>query len=171
MLKFTEVCMSEPIYRASPGFRISHRDAAILGPAWEKLEKSLGRPVTPEDLAAEAQKPKSAFHPYFEWDPAKQARLYLIERARYLITSLDVILPEGGEDPVRAIIPVLDGSGGFISTRQAVASRPDVIVAQIERARSDAKLVVERYQGWIAFQGFSPAVDFVRAAQEFAAQT
>jgi hypothetical protein len=153
-------------YRVAPGFHLTDEDAKILGPAWEALEKKLGRSPTVADLVAEARKPKSAFHPYFEWDPEKQIELYLETRARYLIRSLDVIIPEKGDQPVRGIIPM--GDGEFMSTVKAVRDRPDVIALQVDRARADAKVMFERYQGWIAFEAFEPAVDWVESARRLA---
>ena len=153
-------------YKAAPGFHLSDKDAQILGPAWEALEKKLGRSPTVDDIVTEAKKKTSAFHPYFEWDPDTQIEIYLKSRARYLIQSLDVLIPEKGGQPVRAIIPV--GDGGFMSTVKAVRDRPDVIAMQVDRARADAKVMFERYQGWIAFEAFEPAVDWVESARRLA---
>lgn len=160
--------MTDPIYKAGVRFIISNKDAAVLGPAWEKLEKRLKRPPTADDLVAEASKPTSAFHPYFEWDPVKQQAIYLRNQARAIIGSLDVILPDRDNQRVRGIIPLLDGSGGYMSTVKALAERPDVIDAQIVRAKHDARAYYERYEGWIKFREFAPAVDVMEAARRFA---
>lgn len=163
--------MTESIYRASPGFRISNRDAAVLGEAFEQLERDLGHSVSPEELAEAAKADDSPFHAYFEWDTAKQVQFYLVARATYIIRALDVVLPDHGDVPVRGIIPVLDGTGTYMSTNLAARKRPDVIKAQIARAQQDAKLIVERYQGWIAFKEFAPATEFVQAAVNLANAT
>ena len=160
--------MADPIYRASPGFHISHKDAAVLGPAWEKLEKRLKRSPTPDDLVEEARKPSSAFHRFFEWDPEKQQILYLRQRATYIITSLDVILPDHGDIRVRGIIPVFDGSGGFMSTAKASRERPDVIAGQVERAKADARQFYQRYEQWVSFREFSPVLETMEAARRLA---
>lgn len=160
--------MADPVYKASRGFHISNKDAAILGPAFEKLEKRLKRPPTPDDLVDEARKPSSPFHRFFEWRPEEQIRLYLRQRAYYILQSLDVILPDHGDQRVRGIIPVHDGSGGFMSTARAVKDRPDVIALQVQRAKSDARVMYERYSTWIGFAEFSPASDWVSEAKKLA---
>lgn len=160
--------MTDPIYKASPGFHISNKDAAILGPAFEKLEKRLKRSPTPDDLVEEARKPSSPFHRFFEWDPEKQQILYLRQRAMYVIQSLDVILADHGDEPVRAILPVLDGSGGFMSTAKAARERPDVIEAQVSRAKADARGYYERYEQWIRFREFAPVMEVMEAARRLA---
>jgi hypothetical protein len=160
--------MSDPVYRASPGFHISHKDAAILGPAWEKLERRLKRPPTPSDLVEEARKESSPFHVYFEWTVERQVQIYLETRARYLISALDVVLADHGDQPVRAIIPMLDGSGAFMSTAKAARERPDVIERQVMRAKADARSFYERYEQWVGFREFSPVMDTMEAAKRLA---
>lgn len=156
-----------PIYSASPGFHLSDKQARILGPAYEKLERKLRHSPTPDDLWKTAQDPASPFHSFFEWEPKKQQVLYLRTQARYLIMALDVVLPDHGDQKVRAIIPV--GDGGFMSTSKASRDHPEVISLQVQRAKADARAIVERYTGWVAFAEFSgPPADFVAAARALA---
>ena len=154
-------------YRASSGFHLSHKDAEIIGAAFTKLERKLKRAVHAEDLVGIARPDTSPLHRYFEWDDTIAAQKYRVSQARYIITAIDVLLPDRSEAPVRAFIPVDYGqrSTGFIST--ATAS-PEIIARQVERAREDARSVVERYQQWIAFSEFAPAADFVVAARRLA---
>ena len=160
--------MADSNYRAGVRFVISDKDAAILGPAWEDLEQRLKSPPTIDDLVAEARDASSPFHAYFEWDPLRQQEIYLRTQARALISALDVILPDHGDQRVRAIVPMHDGTGGFMSTAKALRERPDVIDAQIVRAKHDARAYYERYEAWINFREFQPAIDVMEAARRFA---
>lgn len=158
----------ERTYKSGLRFVLSDKDAAILGPAWEELEARLNQPPTVDDLLNEARNPDSPFHSYFEWDPSVQQEIYLRTQAAALIRALDVVLPEYDGQRVRAIVPMHDGSHGFMSTTKALRERPDVIQAQVSRAKHDARAYYERYVGWVNFAEFSPVMDVMEAARRLA---
>jgi len=92
-------------YVARSGFRISNRDAAILGPVFEKIPR---KKRTASNVVCIARKIKSPLHRFFEWDDTQAAREHRLYQARNLLNSYKVVIVSNGKEsrPLPALISV-----------------------------------------------------------------
>lgn len=80
-------------YQPVPGAMLSPADAAIIGPAVEKIKCGDGKNRPKLSDVVDAARPKeSPLHRFFEWDNGKAARKFRIEQARWLVRSVRVVV-------------------------------------------------------------------------------
>lgn len=60
-----------------------------------------------EDVVAEAERPDSPLHTYFEWDDSEAARQYRLWQARQLIRVCVEVLPRTNDTPSRVYVSLM----------------------------------------------------------------
>ncbi len=85
--------MTDLKYVARKGYRISNRDAAIVGPALEKIPK---KKRTASHVVGLASKSSSPLHRFFEWNNSVAAREHRLHQARILFQSYTIVEYDNG---------------------------------------------------------------------------
>ena len=134
-------------YVGGPG--LSNEDARILGALVDNIQRERGHLKTEDllTLVVDRSRPKnSPTHHLFEWDQAKGHALYLLDRARKLVMSVNVVLVEAPETPVRAFpVVIVDGNKGP-APMQRVLDSADLMQALLEQAKADLETWRRRYE-------------------------
>lgn len=85
--------MKDMKYIARKGYRISNRDAAIVGPVLEKIPK---KKRTASRVVELASKSSSPLHRFFEWNNSVAAREHRLHQARQLFQSYSIVEYDNG---------------------------------------------------------------------------
>lgn len=138
------------IYTFKPGSHLKG-DAQPVGERLDALRKKKTG-LTPAAVVADAKRPDSALHPFFEWDDSKAATKYRLEQAGHLIRCVTVTMDEPTQERVpttfRAFLPVdrkADGESVFESTAEAL-SDADYRRQILGRAYSELGAVARKYR-------------------------
>lgn len=143
------------------GKHISAADAEILGRRFVELADN--GEVTPAQIVADARKPSSPIHRFFEWDIQTAAEKYWLQQAGALIRSvaIEITYADGSRERTRAFHSVeVDDERGY---------------APMTRVFSDAALTkqvlssaLRELDGWSQrysrYQQLGSAAAFVRKA-------
>jgi hypothetical protein len=79
------------IFKARPNYRVTDKDARTIGKRLLELGASPTlMDVGAADMLADAKKPSSPLHKYFDWDVERAAEKHWLQRASYLIRSVAV---------------------------------------------------------------------------------
>lgn len=79
-------------YHPVPGSALSPTDAAVVGPAVERLKQGTKEPPKLSAVVDAARPRGSSLHRFFEWDDGKAAQKFRIEQARWLVRSVRVVV-------------------------------------------------------------------------------
>lgn len=160
-------------FQAVAGSHLSDKDARTIGPVLTQLAAKGKSDV--RAIVAEAQKPTSPLHPYFEWDDAAAATAYRMKTATKIAQSIlvTVVMRDGTEQSTRAFLPVyVDIAGRRSRSRhylpiEVVQKTPDYASQAITEARRQLKAWVTRYREYeAAFGVLFPLLDEVLAEPE-----
>ena len=80
-------------YSWKPGSRVKLK-AQVVGEHLTALREKNDGYLFPADVVVEARRKRSVLHDFFEWDNVTAAEIYRIDRARYLIGSVEVTVVE-----------------------------------------------------------------------------
>ena len=83
--------------------RTSYRiktDPQIVGEYCYELEQKTGRKLTPKELVEAARDVNSPLHNEFEWNDTKAAQKYREQQARYIISSIELVIETVETEPV-----------------------------------------------------------------------
>lgn len=148
------------VFSAVQGSRFADADAAIIGPRLIELSDSLERPVTPDDIVADAKAESSTLHPYFLWDDAAAAEKYRIAQAQHMVRSINITVTGEGVEPIttRAFHVITahdeardDDMRGYHPTIRIMSD--DALMAQvITRARQELDGWRRRYKQYSALR-------------------
>ena len=151
-------------YTAAPGSRLRDEDAAVIGETVERLSAERGA-ARAKDLLEEARDPASPVHGYFEWDDAKAAEAHRLERARFLIRSIRIVV-QTEEAPIetRAFhVVTQDESRGYRPAEQVFAS--ETLAAQVVgNALRELRGWSARYQAYRAAARLAPVFEAIDEA-------
>ena len=139
-------------------------DAQKIGAHLEKLRlRNKGR-LTPDIVVADATRPRSPLHGMFEWNVKRAAAQHWLERARYIIRSVIVVMEDRPDTPnVRALVRVQeDGESYYTSITQAM-SEADLRVQVLARALKELKDWQKRYRDLEEFAKVFDAIETVAA--------
>lgn len=109
------------------GANLNKQDAIVIGTRLQEIERESGS-VTAKNVLADARDPSSPLHGYFEWDDRKAANAARLDRARYLIRSVRIVVQSDGQkEPVkvRAFVHVAEPvrgtpEPGYVGTVKAL---------------------------------------------------
>ncbi len=160
--------MTEYMFSAKPGSRLTDKDAARIGPVLTQLAEE--HRLTREAIVDAARPPRAPLHRYFEWDDneaGRQWRLHQAGQLRRFILVRPADQPEA--EPVRGFVPVKARDAEDQEFRAATDVRDDayLVTQQLERFRKDIRRLIREYNAWRRFSGFEPADLLLRAAEEF----
>lgn len=133
--KEAETVAEKPEYVWRKGRHLK-ADPQAAGEEIARLRKLHGEALTTAHIVEAAQNPASPLHDCFEWDDAEAARKYRQQQARYLLSSILVVVKQAGgptryeitnvnvrtEDGVRAYVPTSSVVGNP-SYREQVLTR------------------------------------------------
>lgn len=167
-------------YEVRPGFRgIRVGEADKLAKEFLGLESKLGRPPTPEDIVAAAEKGRSTFHKVFDraglWDDRKAAQIARLQFARYVLRAITVHLEvtDGAvEQPAFIAVRYTDDDpespGGYVAT-ESVLRDPIMARTYLKRLQREAIRLAEDAKAWEwLIKTITPADEFVTAATKLA---
>jgi hypothetical protein len=101
--------------------------------------------LTPSAVVSAARDPSSAMHRLFEWDDAKAAESWRLEKAREIIRIIRIAEDEG-DPPVRAFLSIGDRGGVSYRTAQEVSNSRDLQLAVLRQAERDLEAWERRYR-------------------------
>ena len=101
--------------------------------------------ITPEAVVAAASEMSSSMHPQFTWDDTEAAKQYRLNEARHLGRSIELVVSESPNTPVRAYslvsAPPAEGESAarkvYTSTTEALADpvvRDEILSAAVRDA-------------------------------------
>jgi len=151
------------VYQFRDGVRLTG-SAQVVGETLETLRLRHGGRLTAASVVAEARRPRSPIHRYFEWDDRQAAAEYRLVQARLLIRAV-VVTPAPDDEvqftPVRAFV-LTDGDAqrprGFTSVLAAMQDdeqREQVLA----RARNELLVWRKRYEALREFATVHEAID------------
>lgn len=152
--------MSDPRYRFVHGSQVSGVTADQVGDELEAIHAKIGY-INPEQVLLNASKEDSILHDLFEWDDAKAAHEYRVDQARYLIRSVELIIPERKEQKVRAFVKV--GERMYYPVQEALSDK-SMRETVLKRARRDLDSWQRRYQH---LEEFADVVCAIRQALNY----
>jgi hypothetical protein len=128
---------------------LSPKDAQLVGELVVQIEREIGRVASKQlynEFVNRSRPPNSRTHHLFEWDLQKGHELYLLSRARKLISCVQIIIEELPEKPVRAFPVVInDGLSAPTPMRRVLDDR-DMLLSLITRAKDDLERWKFRYE-------------------------
>lgn len=131
-------------YMPAEGARLTKKDAQVIGDRLEFLEKRDGF-YTPESVAKDGRNRRSPLFRYFEGRDKGYA-IYLLERARYLIESIRIAIPDSPE-PVRASQSVRVDNGPVYVNTETVMEEDRLRLQCVDRG-------VRALRTWLRMYGF-----------------
>jgi len=136
------------MYAATPGGRLSDKDAAIIGPRLDALGVGAAG-FTPAAVVDDARPPASPLHPYFEWDDSVAAEEYRGEQAQGLIRHVRIVIEEAnGEERLMPIcISIETDDGRTYQPLARVLSDAEMRQQMLDRAEADLAAWRDRYAG------------------------
>lgn len=134
---------TEKKYRAREGWRISDKDAEVVGRFLEEnFPTGNMTALAVVELASHRDCP---IHKFFEWDDAKAAHQFRIEQARHLIRSV-VVDVGGSEVPAFHRVHIEESeTAEYVEVGRAMADA-DLWAQVIETAMKEAQAWSARYQ-------------------------
>lgn len=144
---------------APHGSRIRKADLPTLAAEFDRIERRDGGTLTPEAVVAEARKPRSVFHKYFEWDVDKAAAAHWIRQAQNLIYQVRINVtyiddPDYQPTSIRLYTSVTDrdtGVRGYANVVR-VMSDAELRLQSLNEARDDFLRLKKKYQDLLAFE-------------------
>ncbi len=152
-------------YHVRPGYRVKASDAERIGRAI--LELTGDGQATPAQVVDAARDPSHPMHGDFEWDDRRAAEKQRIDRARYLIQSVEIVITyEGGDsESVRAFHSVVmegeDGDARGFASSGTVFGRKELRAQIVEAARKELENWTARYG---RYESLAAAARMVSAA-------
>lgn len=152
-------------YRAAPGARFGHEDAARYGRFLERKAGLGENLVPPERIIELAQPDDSPLHDQFTWDDSHAAHRWRIVEARTLVSHLVYAKEVDGEEVmVRAFHNVTIRNGhrqrGYVSDR-VVWKRPDLAEQVVTKAIRELEGWRDRYRAYSELAGVVAKVEEV----------
>lgn len=137
-------------YQASGGYRIGNQDAQEYGERLEILAEQNDNQLEPAVVVDDARNKLSPLHDCFEWDDSKAAHAHRLERARYLIRSVEVVIRRDGKEfQTRAFHNVIIRRNAHTERAYAaverVMSEPELRQQVIEKALHELESWQRRY--------------------------
>lgn len=133
-------------YLAVKGSTLTDAQASVVGRRLAEIDRRGGRSITPDAVVADARSAESPLHLFFEWDDAAAAEAHRIERARYLIRSVRVVIEKEGREPFTPRAFVRAGTEGAEYKRvQVVLAQPDLREDLLRRALDELRAWRRRY--------------------------
>lgn len=160
--------MSEFVFSAKPGSRLTDKDAARIGPVLARL--AADDRLTREAIVAAAAPQRAPLHRYFEWDDSEAARLYRLEQAGQIRRCILVRpIDEPDQEPVRAFVKTVRRDEDEERFADATTIRDDAFLTtqELERFKRDIRRLIRQYNAWRRFVGFEAADVLLRAAEDF----
>lgn len=153
------------IYQWKPEARV-RVDAQIAGAEMERLRVLHNGRLERNLVLEAARNPLNPLHPEFEWDDRKAAEAHRMDRAGYLIRSIEVVVTEPVEaKPVRAFVSVTrDDDRSYTSVSHALADpalRQQVLMAALRELEAWR----ERYAELVELAQVFAAIEEARLAE------
>jgi len=146
------------VYKWKPTARISKIDPQKAGELMKNLADNEG--LTARNLV-EVSRPKDALlHSVFEWDNNAAAEKYREHQARNVINSIEVVVEEAVQEPVRAFFKVAESTTTYSPTEMLVKSQSgrDAI---LRTALREFNAVANKYRSLEEFCNVFAALDTV----------
>ena len=139
-------------------------DAQKIGAHLEKLRlRNKGR-LTPDIVVADAKRPRSPLHNLFEWNAKRAAIQHWLERARYIIRSVVVVMEDYEDAPnVRALVRIREDGGNYYTSMTQAMSEADLRAQVLARALKELKDWQKRYRDLQEFAKVFDAISEVAA--------
>jgi hypothetical protein len=142
------------VYLPRPGWRVSKKEARIVGEVADEITEHLGRPCTAEEFLNHARKPSSPAHALFEWNVKQAAQRYWLDRARYLLRSYVIEEIRNGEiKKFRARVVVRGDREQGYQDSQGVRDNKPLSKQYEEELIEDLLFFVRRYADYCEFLG------------------
>jgi hypothetical protein len=145
-------------YSWKPGSRVKLK-AQVVGEHLTALRERRGGRLFASDVVIEAKRKRSVLHDYFEWDDATAAGMFRVERARYLIGSVEVTVVEEQAGPVRAFVSVTTKEVAHFTTIAAALSDEELRSQVLAQAFKDMEAFTKKYRGLEELVGVLAAME------------
>lgn len=119
-------------YQPARGFRVSKREAVIIGGAVEEIQAANRGVVTPRMFVDYAKNnPESEAYELFDWNVRRSAEKHWETRASYLLRSYEIVIKRPKQEPkaYRALVSV-EGEG-YVSI--TVVTKSETLQEQYKR--------------------------------------
>lgn len=135
-------------------------DPQVAGEEMERLRVLHNGRLERNLVLESARNPESPLHTEFEWDDRKAAEAHRLDRAGYLIRSIEVIVTETpATKPIRAFVSVQrDEDRSYTSVAHALAS-PDLRAQVVAQAWADLEAWHRRYAELAEFAKFFAMIE------------
>lgn len=148
-------------YKAKTNGFLSDKDAMVIGPEIERIQKTYGI-AKPSAVVGEARKKTSPLHQYFTWDDALAGEKYREWEARNLMR--DVVIVNRNQEEFRAFLNIravenesrFEGRGYMGA--EDVFSNEDYKQQVLKRAYSEIKIWQHRYKSLKEFSEVHEAI-------------
>lgn len=153
------------VYQWKHGSRID-LDPQAAGEELERIRTWNNGRLEPLNVVEASRDAGAPLHTAFEWDDGKAAQSWRLEQARYVIRSVEVIVPKhsGGEAPIRAFVSVeRDADRSYTSVHHALSDK-ELRVQVLRQAWADLEAWRQRNAELVEFAEIFAMIDQARDA-------
>lgn len=138
--------MSKAKQEQSADTGITHLESTIATHV-RAAAKRRGGSITPEQLVADASRPRHPLHDHFEWDDAEAGRKLRIMQAKVIITAVTMSIPldGGGVRKIREFVPIRDESGTKFVTATVVQTKDQHKANALQQLHAALVSIKKRY--------------------------
>jgi hypothetical protein len=114
----------------------------------QKISKSNGGLLLPENVVEKAKDIKNPLHSYFEWDDKKASDEYRLYQARNLIRVSVQYLSENPQEPYKVFVSMKEDryNGGGYRELVSVMDSPRLRESLINEAAEEMQVFIDKYK-------------------------